>query len=505
MACFLHPLRHMQPLATIDTAMDAFAGEISGRSFLSQSGQFRTAKRPSYQSELASERGRSRIGSVVAGRWCIERLIGVGGMAVVYAATHRNGQRVALKFLRSEFSASAEARERFLTEALIANRLGHPGITRVSDDGITDDGSLYLVMELLEGQTLEEHLNQQQRLPLERIAYVLTTLLDVLEAAHNAGILHRDIKPGNIFLCSDGSVRVLDFGVARVSGSMEHVTMLGVTVGTPAFMSPEQAGGCWDKVDARSDLFSVGATGYALLTGENIRDTGNCSEELVLAMTKQVPSVGKLRPDLSAGWVAVIDYALRLSRDERFDSAAAMRAALASCTPGGGARLVPAPAAEHELIYDVNRKHSVAAWHTDKPAGNDTLRPSLGRWWRVALAAALCVGMLPFATQLRLDDREATGNAFGVPNLNQPQALEAAASVPSSSATLITDLPPADVLRHSVSGSVSQVDAVKLERQIRLPRSAPRPQSALPAETPSAKRTPAPPRPHFFDPLELRN
>jgi Protein kinase domain len=435
----------MKHRAMTDKAKEAASWESTGSSFVSQLWQSCAAEESGSaagnsvtrdaQAERASDDDDSvfsRVGTVVADRWRIERVIGVGGMGVVYAATHRNGQRVALKFLRREFCAVPEARERFLAEARIANRLGHPAITRMSDDGETDDGCLYLVMELLQGSTLEEHLKLVHRpVPLERVTAILDTLLDVLEVAHKAGVLHRDIKPANIFLCDDGGVRLLDFGVARTDEARSFKTVTGVTLGTPTFMSPEQASGRWEEVDERSDLFALGATAYALLTGVNIRQAGTCSEELVLAMTKQVPSLAKLRPDLSSGWIAVIDCALQFAKEERFASAAAMRAALATCTAdraeaafvecGQTLTLAPrgrtvrshpgrakvergsvpegAPAiAGVEPTLNVLHKHSVAGWQT--PARVEAPRRSFNRWWGPAVVAALCLA--PAIVGLRL-------------------------------------------------------------------------------------------------------
>jgi eukaryotic-like serine/threonine-protein kinase len=422
----------------------------------------------------------SRIGTVVAERWRIDRLIGSGGMAIVYAATHRNGQRVALKFLRRELAGVPHIQERFLAEASIANRLNHPAATRVSDDGVADDGCLFLVMELLHGQTLEEYLQSPEGpLPLQRVAFILTTLLDVLDVAHKAGVVHRDIKPANVFLCEDGSVRLLDFGVARAMGVKSYSTMTGITVGTPAFMSPEQARARWSEVDGRSDLFAVAATGYLMLTGVQVRYAENNSEELLLAATEPVASLGELRPDLPACWVSLIDCALQFAKEERFDSAAAMRTALATCAaysarPARAAietadtLVLASSAAINFRRVDTtlpamlmapgstnsrrSAKSSVVPWHTERVP--DAPRRTNGRAWRIGLVAALCIGPLAVSIGMRTGAEPSIPSLASVkqpasvlPNENKAQPESAAlaqalpapvvpAAIPTTSATL---------------------------------------------------------------------
>src|SRR5262249_25018813 len=153
--------------------------------------------------------------------------------------------------------------ERFLGEGYPTNSVKHPGIVRVLDDGVTDDGCVFLVMDLLEGETLEA-LRQRRgsKLSLVEALDIADRLMDVLHAVHSAGIIHRDLKPQNVFVCADGTVKLLDFGVARVfyRSSQSKLSMFGLVLGTPSFMAPEQALGSRDKVDQRSDVWSLGAT-----------------------------------------------------------------------------------------------------------------------------------------------------------------------------------------------------------------------------------------------------
>ena len=272
---------------------------------------------------------RTRLGELVLGKWRLDRLIGIGGMAAVFEATHRNGNRVAIKILHPDLAGFDEIRERFLAEGYAANRVSHPGVVTVRDEGTTADGAVFLVMDLLRGQTLAERL-EERRAPFSvgEVLEISSQLLDVLVHAHQRGIVHRDIKPENVFLTADGRVRLLDFGIARVESRVHtHSTEIGTTLGTPAFMPPEQALGRWTDLDGRSDLWSLGATMYLLLSGTPVREPGSVTEQLLGAMTRPVPSLGTIAV-LPRGVVAVVDRALAFDRDARFPDARSMQLAV---------------------------------------------------------------------------------------------------------------------------------------------------------------------------------
>jgi serine/threonine-protein kinase len=227
-----------------------------------------------------SARALGRVGQVLKEKWRLDSLLGVGGMAAVYAATHRNQKRVAVKVLLPELSNDTEVRTRFLREGYAANTIGHPGAVSVLDDDVTEDGSAFLVMELLEGETVEARWERKgNRLPLSEVLFIADQLLDVLASAHEKGIVHRDIKPENLFLARGIGLKVLDFGIARVfEGTRSKTeTKAGLIMGTPAFMAPEQALAKWDEVDGRTDLWAVGAMIFTLLSGEHVHEaaTGN--------------------------------------------------------------------------------------------------------------------------------------------------------------------------------------------------------------------------------------
>jgi serine/threonine-protein kinase len=231
-------------------------------------------------------RAQTRVGQVLKEKWRLDVLLGVGGMAAVYAATHRNGSRVAIKLLHPELSTHHQVRTRFLREGYVANAVSHEGAVRVSDDDVAEDGAAFLVMELLEGETLEDRrVRSGGRLDEDEVLSVTDQLLDVLIAAHAKGVIHRDIKPDNVFVTRTGQVKVLDFGIARLREvtSKSTATVSGATMGTPAFMPPEQARGLWDEVDGRSDLWAVGATMFNLLAGQVVHEGRTANESLVLA------------------------------------------------------------------------------------------------------------------------------------------------------------------------------------------------------------------------------
>jgi eukaryotic-like serine/threonine-protein kinase len=273
----------------------------------------------------------SRLGQVVGDRWRLESVIGVGGTASVYAALHRNGRRAALKVLHPELARDARSRKRFLREAYAANRVGHPGAVAVIDDGELPDGTPFLLLELISGTNLAELLNGGSRLPVSEVVAIGAAILDVLAAAHDAGVVHRDIKPSNVIVAPDRRIKVLDFGIAKfhdVRDSDPLLTRSEASLGTPAFMSPEQSAGRSAEVDARSDLWSVGATLFSMLTGRFVHAGSSSNELLIASATVQAPSITSLRGDLPPHVTSAIDRALLLDRARRWPNARAMKAAL---------------------------------------------------------------------------------------------------------------------------------------------------------------------------------
>jgi len=271
---------------------------------------------------------------VLNDKWTLERLIGVGGMAAVYAARHRNGAKAAVKVLHPDLSRHKEVRERFLREGYAANRVEHPGAVKVMDDDVVaagpDAGTAYLVMELLEGESLQDRLERGASIGEREFLAIAEMVLDVLDAAHSRGVVHRDLKPENLFLVLDAGsgqerVKVLDFGLARLLDG-QAITTYGLALGTPSFMSPEQAAGRIDEIDGRTDLFALAATGFRLRTGRRIHEGANAIELVRKMANFAAPKIQTMAPDVSSPFARVIDRALEFKREDRYGSAAEMRA-----------------------------------------------------------------------------------------------------------------------------------------------------------------------------------
>jgi serine/threonine-protein kinase len=278
-----------------------------------------------------TQRALERVGTVISGKWTIVRLLGVGGMGVVYAATHRNKKRAALKMLHRELCLDTAVRERFLREGYVANSIDHPGSVKVDDDDVAEDGSVFLVMELLEGETIQARWERKgNRLGVEEVLSIADRILDVLVVAHAAGVVHRDLKPENLFLNHDGQLKVLDFGIARLreQGESLTATRTGVVMGTPAFMAPEQARGRWESVDHRTDLWAVGATMFTLLTGRYVHGGGTVNEMLASAITRPAQPIHEIDSSVPHRVAKLIDRALAYDMDARFSSARSMQEAV---------------------------------------------------------------------------------------------------------------------------------------------------------------------------------
>ncbi len=288
------------------------------------------------------QRARARIGKVLRGKYRVDRLLGVGGMASVFSATHlRNANCVAVKILHSGLAIEPDLRARFLREGYASNSVGHPGTVRVLDDDTTEDGALFLVMELLDGETLDARWERSHhKLGVREVVTLVSELLDVLAAAHAKGIVHRDIKPENLFLTREGKVKVLDFGVARLREASATRTGSGAVFGTPAFMPPEQALGRVDEVDALSDVWAVGATAFLLLSGRFVHEAATAAEFVVRAATLKAPPLTSVAPEVPGPVAHVIDRALAFDKDDRWASASAMRDALVKAWGDGAGATV---------------------------------------------------------------------------------------------------------------------------------------------------------------------
>lgn len=272
-----------------------------------------------------------RVGQFLCGKWHLDRLLDIGGMAAVYEATHRNGNRVAVKILHPIFPKASNVRERFLREGYLANRVNHPASVTVLDDDTSEDGAVFLVMELLEGQSMEALLQRSGGvLSVQHVLAIADQTLDVLASAHGAGVIHRDIKPGNLFLTKQGQVKVLDFGLARLKEAdpKTQLTGVGVVMGTSSYMPPEQARSKWDVVDGRTDLFAVGAVMFRALSGRVVHEAETPTDRLLAAMSQQAISLGTVAPHLPKAVIEVVDRSLKFAMDDRWRDAKTMQLAV---------------------------------------------------------------------------------------------------------------------------------------------------------------------------------
>lgn len=265
---------------------------------------------------------------VLVGRYQVEKVLGKGAMGVVYLAFDPQiGRRVALKTVRPSEGARpeeiAESRVRFLREAQAAGKLLHPNIVTIFDI-FEDHGTLYIAMEHVEGVLLDSFCVKKNLLPQEQVIHLSAQGLSGLDYAHRAGIVHRDIKPGNLMVVDGQTLKVMDFGLARDSGA--HLTHSGTVIGTPHYMSPEQVQG--GELDGRSDLFSVGVVLYEMVTGERPFQGDSISTIIYRVMNETPPAPRALNAKVPEPLNRTILKALSKRREDRFPTAAAFRDAL---------------------------------------------------------------------------------------------------------------------------------------------------------------------------------
>jgi serine/threonine protein kinase len=456
---------------------------------------------------------RARIGTMIRNKWRIDALLGVGGMAAVYACTHRNGHRCAIKMLLPSYATNGDIIKRFLKEGYVANDVRHPGAVTVLDDDATEDGSYFLVMELLEGESFERVIRKHDR-GIDAIEALRVThdVLAVLAAAHARHIVHRDIKPDNVFLLKDGRVKVLDFGIARVkqsqtgSGGTQHGTVLG----TPGFMPPEQARGHLDAVDAQSDLWAVGAMMFVALTGRPLRLALTTNEELLQAMTEPPPPLRTVAPNVPQAVSDIVDRALLFDKPSRWRDAREMQAAVRAAL-GDDAATLHNTHVEEEMMGptlhptpEARRGTELVATRSESPpvpaATRSAARPpsKMRRALIVVLAAtAMLVTMIVVrATHSTTNASPANGGAVQVgtaPDL--PPLVVASASAGATSIPMRSSIPiPIPI---PVPTSTSTSSGVATPKQAG--KSAP--VKAIVAAKASASATPPVPT---FDPLNRR-
>ena len=403
--------------------------------------------------EVAYASARDRIGQTLCGKYFIDEVLGVGGTAVVFRATHRNGNRVAVKLLHDHLCKSRDITRRFMREAYLANLLEHPGTVRVLDDDVDQNGVAFLVLELLEGETLEERrVRLGGRLAVDEVLGYMDRLLEVLELAHDKNIVHRDIKPSNLFLTKDGVLKVLDFGIARMLD--EHgaatATKTGQMIGTPAFMPPEQALSKPKEIDKQTDLWAVGATMFTLLSGELVHVAESSSEHLVKAATMQARSVARVLPGVPANVETLVARAMRFEKKDRWASSTEMRRELwrVRLDPGRpiGTTSVPPPrnpSSNFPTLVGKRDSDKSGLRETGMSLTGEVRAPASRRavFLSTAIAILLVASALSFGIYMTIDQKALLARPAAA-------ATEAKAALPlaADTDTLPSDaLPPASV------------------------------------------------------------
>lgn len=267
-----------------------------------------------------------RLAAALSGQYRVDRLLGQGGMGAVFLAHDEALDRpVAIKVISPEVTGTVELRQRFIQESRSVAKLRHPNIVQVYAAG-EKDGLLYFAMEFVPGESLRDRLTRETRLDETSAVNILHELALALDHAHAAGIVHRDIKPENVLLDRDGRAMLTDFGVARGLSSGSQLTGAGFVLGSPRYMSPEQASG--EAVDGRSDLYSVGLVGYELLTGAIAVDANSAAAILVKHLTERVPPVQQAANGVSDTVANAVNRLLEKEPNDRFQRGAAFAAAL---------------------------------------------------------------------------------------------------------------------------------------------------------------------------------
>ncbi|HEU4354422.1 MAG TPA: protein kinase, partial [Actinomycetota bacterium] len=330
---------------------------------------------------------------VLAGRYRVERELGRGGMAKVYEGTDTVlGRQVAIKLLAPQFADDESFVQRFRREAQAAARLSNPNVVSVFDTG-TDGGVHFIVMEYVEGRTLEDYLSGGGRIMPDRAIEIAEDVCGALSAAHAQGVIHRDIKPGNIMLTPAGQVKVADFGIARITTTAETVAQTAAVLGTASYLSPEQAQG--QPVDGRSDIYSLGCVLYEMVSGR-APFLGDSPVAVASKHVLEQPALpSRLNQDVTPDLDAVISRALAKNPANRYQSAEEFRADLDRVRRGMPVEttplLAPPPAATQVMA----------------PAGTQVMpptEPERSRWWIPVLVIGLIVAAIALLLWLFASD-----------------------------------------------------------------------------------------------------
>jgi serine/threonine-protein kinase len=331
-------------------------------------------------------------GETIAGKYLLLRMLGRGGVGVVFEAEHlKLRQTVAIKVLAAEMIAQPAMVERFEREARAMAMLASPRVTRVTDVDVTPEGIPFLVMEYLKGRDLQSELKERGALPTHEAVSWVREACAGMSVVHAAGVVHRDLKPANLFIV-DGpprSLKIMDFGISKISGDDHEMTMTTTSLGTPAYMSPEQVRSA-KHIDVRSDVWSLGVILYRALAGK-LPFAGSGSTGMAVAIATEEPApIEQWRPDLPPGLVAIVRRTLQKDPNARFPTVQALADALAPFEqPTGAPPIVTAPASmpgSEPTLASVSHTSS-----SSQPRRSRALPIAIG-----AIAAASALGVAAF-------------------------------------------------------------------------------------------------------------
>lgn len=376
-------------------------------------------------------------GRVLNGRYELQSLLGGGGMALVYRARDQVLNRtVAVKVLREQYASDPTFQQRFTREAQAAGSLAHPNIVSVYDVG--RDGDLpYIVMEYVPGRTLRDILNQDPVLPVDQAVNIAAGILNALEYAHRNGLIHRDIKPGNILITPQGTVKVVDFGIAK-SASDLSLTGAGMALGTAAYFSPEQARGEGARV--QSDLYSVGATLYEMLTGRPPFDADTDVGIAYKHINEPPVPPRRLNPAIPPQLEAIILHALAKTPAQRFGSAAEMESALRNYAAFGAQATAAVPMVPPRPLYQTAAPPPTTVARPApvvRPARSGGMNSACLTWVLGGVALLLLLGgaVMALTGGLRFAGAEPTPDTGGQPTVVLP-TLQAIRTPAAATATL---------------------------------------------------------------------
>jgi hypothetical protein len=450
----------------------------------------------------------AHAGLMVTSSVKLVRPLGEGGMGSVWVAYHEALRtEVVVKFISSDLKNSREATERFSREAAAASQVKSPHVVQTFDHGVSNDGVPYIVMELLEGRDLGAHLDAHRRCTPELVLEIVVQLSRALDKAHARGIVHRDIKPGNIFLCDSGGgdgvfIKLLDFGIAKGVDvpKIDSATKTGAMIGSPFYMSPEQILGS-KEIDHRSDLWSVGVVTYEALTGKKPFDAETMGGLAIRIHSEPLPLPTKLVPELSPAVDAWFMRACARKVEERFASAKEMAEALAKALGGEMPKSIEVPRISTGSSDVSPGAPTLAAGATTEAGLVRSTSPTQTRNRLLALmGTALVLGFASFAAVTMMKKGEGKNNAHALvadPPSPPPSAVSAKVAEnttpPPPPPTTVAPLaapPPTDTAPSKPAPANTKIGGGHVKPAGNSPKAQPSATVASPPSTSSAAPTP---------------